>query len=257
MLTIEKNLQKVSNRRPRNRHSGGWASHAGSTGNSGINQSRWYDPSVGRWLSEDPISFAGGDANLYRYCGNGPTNGTDPSGEVIFALFGHSWQKFSATVTDSTGKTQNFTTPSDLLNALTAIDTAGNKITSMWVRGHGSSKGIENDTGAGPARAFSVDGFSTIYVNGQDVTGMMMRITDQNTRIDLRGCFTTKLAKKTAKALGNGATVTGTVGLASQFPHWLFGAHCARLFWSNYSYPPGSEESSHLDEDSSGNDIGP
>ena len=38
---------------------------------------RWYDPSVGRWLSEDP---AAADSNLYRYCGNAPTDGTDPSG---------------------------------------------------------------------------------------------------------------------------------------------------------------------------------
>jgi uncharacterized protein RhaS with RHS repeats len=44
------------------------------------NQNRWYDASIGRWLSEDPIAFAGGDANLYRYVGNGPTNGADPSG---------------------------------------------------------------------------------------------------------------------------------------------------------------------------------
>ncbi len=39
-----------------------------------------YDPSVGRWLSEDPIEFDGGDANLMRYVGNNPTNATDPSG---------------------------------------------------------------------------------------------------------------------------------------------------------------------------------
>jgi len=38
---------------------------------------RWYDPTVGRWLTEDP---AAADANLYRYCGNAPTNGVDPSG---------------------------------------------------------------------------------------------------------------------------------------------------------------------------------
>ncbi|NLX96620.1 MAG: hypothetical protein GXY83_10625 [Rhodopirellula sp.] len=41
---------------------------------------RWYDAAVGRWLSEDPISFGGGDANLYRYCGNSPANYVDPSG---------------------------------------------------------------------------------------------------------------------------------------------------------------------------------
>ncbi len=41
---------------------------------------RWYDPEVGRWLSEDPIGFGAGDANLYRYVGNGVTGDIDPSG---------------------------------------------------------------------------------------------------------------------------------------------------------------------------------
>lgn len=44
------------------------------------NRARWYDPRVGRWISEDPIGFAGGDANLTRYVGNAATNATDPSG---------------------------------------------------------------------------------------------------------------------------------------------------------------------------------
>ena len=25
------------------------------------NRNRWYDPALGRWMSEDPIGFAGGD----------------------------------------------------------------------------------------------------------------------------------------------------------------------------------------------------
>ena len=44
------------------------------------NLHRWYDASVGSWINEDPIGFEGGDANLYRYCGNDPVNGTDPNG---------------------------------------------------------------------------------------------------------------------------------------------------------------------------------
>ena len=46
------------------------------------NRARWYDAGAGRFLSEDPLSFAAGDANLYGYCGNSPTNFTDPSGCV-------------------------------------------------------------------------------------------------------------------------------------------------------------------------------
>jgi hypothetical protein len=39
-----------------------------------------FDPSIGRWVSEDPIGFTAADPNLYRYNGNNPTNATDPSG---------------------------------------------------------------------------------------------------------------------------------------------------------------------------------
>jgi RHS repeat-associated protein len=44
------------------------------------NLHRWYDPTIGRWLSEDPIGFKGGDHNLYRYVNNAPTAATDPTG---------------------------------------------------------------------------------------------------------------------------------------------------------------------------------
>ena len=44
------------------------------------NLNRWYDPEVGRWVSEDPIGFAAGDPNLYRYTGNSPAVFVDPSG---------------------------------------------------------------------------------------------------------------------------------------------------------------------------------
>lgn len=39
-----------------------------------------YNPSIGRWLTPDPIGFDGGDVNLYGFVGNSPTNYTDPSG---------------------------------------------------------------------------------------------------------------------------------------------------------------------------------
>jgi hypothetical protein len=39
-----------------------------------------YDPSLGRWLTEDPIDFAGGDNNFYGFVGNNPVNKLDPSG---------------------------------------------------------------------------------------------------------------------------------------------------------------------------------
>ncbi len=43
-----------------------------------------YDPSIGRWLEEDPIGFEASDANLYRYVQNGVTNAVDPTGLAEF-----------------------------------------------------------------------------------------------------------------------------------------------------------------------------
>jgi RHS repeat-associated protein len=43
------------------------------------NQNRWYNPTTQRWLTPDPLGL-GPDSNPYRYCGNGPTNATDPAG---------------------------------------------------------------------------------------------------------------------------------------------------------------------------------
>ena len=46
-------------------------------------RARYYSPSHSRFLSEDPLEFDGGDANLYAYVFNNPTNFVDPTGEKI------------------------------------------------------------------------------------------------------------------------------------------------------------------------------
>ena len=43
-------------------------------------RSRYYDPTVGRFLSEDSLGFSSGDFNLYRYALNNPVNFVDPYG---------------------------------------------------------------------------------------------------------------------------------------------------------------------------------
>jgi RHS repeat-associated protein len=42
-------------------------------------RARWYDAGTGGFISEAPPGFGGGDAKLNRYCGNSPTNFTDPT----------------------------------------------------------------------------------------------------------------------------------------------------------------------------------
>nr|NJM04296.1 RHS repeat-associated core domain-containing protein [Desulfobacula sp.] len=43
-------------------------------------RARYYDPAVGRFISEDPLGFDGGDLNLYAYAGNNPVMMIDPWG---------------------------------------------------------------------------------------------------------------------------------------------------------------------------------
>lgn len=40
-------------------------------------EARDYQPETGRWTSEDPIGFFGGDINFYVYVGNDPINFVD------------------------------------------------------------------------------------------------------------------------------------------------------------------------------------
>ena len=43
-------------------------------------RARYYDPTLERFISEDPIGFASGDFNWYRYVMNSPVNLVDPWG---------------------------------------------------------------------------------------------------------------------------------------------------------------------------------
>jgi len=53
-----------------------------------FDQARWYDQVSGRFINPDPMGFGGRDSDLYRYVGNGPTNGIDPLGLADFTLGG-------------------------------------------------------------------------------------------------------------------------------------------------------------------------
>jgi RHS repeat-associated protein len=45
------------------------------------NRARYYYAPVGRWISQDPVGFAAGDFNIYRYVDNNPLTFLDPTGQ--------------------------------------------------------------------------------------------------------------------------------------------------------------------------------
>jgi RHS repeat-associated protein len=47
-------------------------------------RARFYNPTTGRFVAADPIGFAGGDSNLYRYASNSPALLTDPAGLMAY-----------------------------------------------------------------------------------------------------------------------------------------------------------------------------
>lgn len=49
-------------------------------------RARYYDPVVGRFISEDPLGFAAG-VNFYAYVNNNPINANDPSGLVPYVRY--------------------------------------------------------------------------------------------------------------------------------------------------------------------------
>jgi RHS repeat-associated protein len=63
-------------------------------------RARYYSPTFQRFLSEDPVEFAGGDTNLYAYVFNSPTNYTDPSGEFVQILLGCAGGAFASGAID-------------------------------------------------------------------------------------------------------------------------------------------------------------
>jgi len=57
----------------------------------------------GRWMTQDPIGFRGGDANLYRYASNSPTTYTDASGLAVWVCGTGSHQFISTTLCGAWG----------------------------------------------------------------------------------------------------------------------------------------------------------
>jgi len=63
-------------------------------------RARYYDPVLGRFISEDPLGFGGGDVNLMVYTSNDPVNWVDPWGLKISDFPGDVVTAFSGAAQD-------------------------------------------------------------------------------------------------------------------------------------------------------------
>ncbi|CAG0949908.1 hypothetical protein METP3_00150 [Methanosarcinales archaeon] len=60
------------------------------------NWNRYYNPTIGRYTQEDPIGFAAGDENLYRYVANQVNKWADPTGLLFGINAGESYGEEAA-----------------------------------------------------------------------------------------------------------------------------------------------------------------
>lgn len=119
-----------------------------------------YDPTIGRWTTEDPIAFEGGDADLYRYVGNNPTNFTDPSG-----LLSDGAQKILCAYNEAhvAGVSNGDIIASIIIEALIAADGDNAQALGLIMEIRGDNNGArDNDLWA------SADHFFNAW-NGQDL----------------------------------------------------------------------------------------
>lgn len=68
-------------------------------------RARYYAPGLGRFISEDPMGFAGGSENFYGYVNDAPQDGWDPLGLVNMDLFppGSLAYQYAANIPDAFG----------------------------------------------------------------------------------------------------------------------------------------------------------
>jgi len=96
---------------------------------------RYYDPQLGRWLSADPIGFAGG-ANLYQYGESNPINWVDPDG--LDPLKDRTGQPVQH---EDSGNPEHPGLPKDLANLMKKTEDfvrkpGGNVVDKKWSRGY-------------------------------------------------------------------------------------------------------------------------
>ena len=108
----------------------------------------------------------------------------------------------------------------------------GSQIDLLIIKGHGTEESVDLSENGDYLTVYAGIHFGNYgdpdyYEN---VTQLMNDITDANSTISLRGCFTRPLAKKLDTALGGAPTVSGAVRFVINIPGTSWGI----FFWNNF-----------------------
>lgn len=135
-------------------------------------RARYYDVVIGRFVSQDPKSFAAGDPNLYRYVGNGPTIATDPSGLQGWMQWTGS---FFGALPNTIGQTfmtgQAADSVSGMVNGMTAaLNPFGGGIPTVPI--YGNQEAYDGGQGVGQGGGFAMNVVLTVSGVSGVVTGV-------------------------------------------------------------------------------------
>lgn len=181
-------------------------------------RNRDLSPSLGRWISQDPIQYQSNDMNLYRGYSNSPTTSIDPLGLDDFWLWNRPWGIFSDFGTVMFG-------PNNSKPNLATFGTSGiNNTTNMGLLMHGVRQKDSPDAGilegTNPYRNYLTEARSTI--------DQMKWLAEQAVMHSATGAFSATC--KSTKAFQS-------IGSYSKNDGWSQLSH--RSKW-NYVPPPSS-----------------
>lgn len=124
-------------------------------------------------------------------------------------------------VLESNGVEYTPATAAELIGILEGIRDRGNQVSTLIIKGHGYSGGIEVGDGGEVLTAPEGSLSNSVYI-GDDVTELLKDVTNAETTISLRGCFTYDLAKRVECRL-DGAKVYGAIRFVIGIPGTTWG----------------------------------
>ena len=86
-------------------------------------RARFFDPTIGRFISNDPIKYNANDSNLYRYVNNVPTSASDPFGLEAAISYGNISATTTGAILETTAATTRVATiGSEFVNSAVAAN---------------------------------------------------------------------------------------------------------------------------------------